>query len=413
MNSALHRHPIGLSWLWRRYPVLGRYFKGVMLVLVCGLTSVGTVAPSYGQAVDQNDIQAISLLIQRDFSSLESKFGDLLSRYKSGKISDEPVYNAFDKLAETTDDGQEANFDEWVRKYPKSYVALTARGYFLRAKAGRIRGGKYASQTTSEEFAGFKEYLAKARADLVKSIELDDRPTLSYLRQITIAGSLEGPIEARTARDRALKFDPQSYIAHRIYLKYATPKWGGSSDIMEAARTDAMAAKMTDQDKKRYQAVYDFMLGDETERMDRASEALTLYWKAYQEGAENEGLTPLEKGAWLANRVRRFELAMKFLDEMIAIRKGSTVWARNTRGYIRETQFNQLEKAFDDYSVSAGMGDAWAENKLGWWYANGIYVTKDTEMARKYLQRAAQKGNQNAVKNLQSLDRKTTPSASE
>ncbi len=393
--------------------LLGYRTRIALLLSVCGLLWLGAASASYGETAAADDFGVISHLTQRDYGSLETRYGDLVKRYKSGLIGDEAVHDALDSLAQNTNDGQEAFFDGWVEQYPKSYVALTARGYYLRAKAGRIRGGRYSRDTTSEQFEGFRDYMLKARADLEKSLALDDKPTASYLRLITIAGSLDGPDAARKLRDLALGVDPQSYVAHRIYLLYVTPKWGGRLDLMITARTDALSSRMSDKDKGRYRAVYDFLFADEMERLDKANDALTYYWRSYQEGAENEGHRALERGASLANRIRRFDEAMKFLDEMISVHRGNEVWARDTRGHIHEAQLNQLEKAFNDYSAAAAMGDTWAENKLGVWYYNGTYVARDPDMAKKYWQRAADKGNQTAVGNLKRFDRKTDQAGKE
>jgi len=380
-------------------------WRGVVSMLL-GLAMAAAALSAVAEEATPDGFKPVAYLVKRDIGRLQAHYEDLWQQYRAGRIGDEAVYNAFDELGRDANDGQEAVFDEWVARFPTSYVALTARGYYLRAKGGRIRGGKYASQTTSEELAGFHDYMLKARADLEKSLALDDRPVLAYLRLATIAGSIDSPEAARRMRDKALAIEPKSYVAHRIYLKYATPKWGGRLDLMDTARSEAVASQMSAKDKQRYQGAYDYMLGDEMERLDRAGDALTHYWRAYQEGADGDYGNGLERAAWLANRIRRYDEAVKYLDELIRVGQGSQTWARNTRGHIMETQFNKFDKAFDDYTVSAGLGDAWAENKLGWWYYNGIYVAKDDATARKYWQRAADKGNQTAAANLKRLDRR-------
>jgi tetratricopeptide (TPR) repeat protein len=70
------------------------------------------------------------------------------------------------------------------------------------------------------------------------------------------------------------------------------------------------------------------------------------------------------------------------------------------RGYTYETFLKNNEKALKDYLISAERGDPWAQNLVGWWYLNGIEVTKSLANAEHYFLLAAAQGNEDAKTNL-------------
>ena len=365
------------------------------------LVTVGIVGHALATGV--YDFKPIAYLVQHDYDGLEKRYGEIFLAYQTGSISDEEVYRSLDNLTENAVDAQEALFDQWLAKYPKSYVALLARGYFYRAKAGRIRGGKYVSETSSAQLAGHRHYMELARADLLKAVAADPKPTLGYLRLITVEGTINDLKDTRRMRDLALKADPKSFIAHRIYLKYAAPMWQGSLAALADAERDAMASTMKDADKQRYRAIYYYKLGEEYERRDKADDAMAMYWRAHEEGAEKDHYDALARGAWVAQKNQQYDRAMKFLDELLATSSEVELWARRRRGYLLETQYGDFAKAFADYSKAAEYGDSWTENRLGWWYDNGIYVQRDVKKAAEFWRRAAKKGNKTAIANLETL----------
>lgn len=386
-----------------------RFLRLVAVAASLKMAVIGILVWGGGQvfATGAYDFKSIAYLVQRDYDGLEKRYGEMFRAYQAGTIPDEEVYRSLDNLTQNAADGQEPLFDLWLEKYPKSYVALLARGYFYRAKAGRIRGDQYARDTSSAQFAGHQRYMELARADLLKAVAVDPKPTLGYLRLISVEGSIDALKSARRMRDLALKADPKSFIAHRIYVKYAAPKWQGSLAALADAERDAMASNMTAADKQRYRAIYHYTLGDEYERQDKPNEAMAMFWRAHEEGAEKESYDALERGAGVAEKNQQYDRAMKFLDELLATSSGVEVVARRHRGYLLETHYGQFAKAFADYSIAVEHGDDWAENRLGWWYDSGIHVRRDVKKAEEYWRRAAQKGNKTAIANLETLGKNT------
>ena len=159
----------------------------VVFLMVAIFSSV-----SYGELDSKYDFQAINYLQQRDYRSLEIKYSELIRLYKKDSITDEVIFEAFNKLAKESDDSQEQIYDEWVNKYPSSYVALISRGHYMSEKAWRARGNKYTGKTPSDNMERFVQYSMKAKSDLLNSIKYDNKPILNYLMLILINGRVDG-----------------------------------------------------------------------------------------------------------------------------------------------------------------------------------------------------------------------------
>jgi hypothetical protein len=81
-------------------------------------------------AIDPVQRQVVSLLEQRDYPELERVLGGLQLAFEADESASarlENAYQAFDKVPR----GADAAFNEWAKKYPSSYVALTARGSYF------------------------------------------------------------------------------------------------------------------------------------------------------------------------------------------------------------------------------------------------------------------------------------------
>jgi TPR repeat protein len=55
-----------------------------------------------------------------------------------------------------------------------------------------------------------------------------------------------------------------------------------------------------------------------------------------------------------------------------------------------------MAEAVADYTISIKLGDAWAMNRIGWFYETNRYLPKDLVKARGLYEQAAAKGNPTA-----------------
>ncbi len=74
------------------------------------------------------------------------------------------------------------------------------------------------------------------------------------------------------------------------------------------------------------------------------------------------------------------ETAMKMFTKAISL---GNVYAYNNIGNLYESEKN-YQKAFDNYIISANLGESWACNKIGEFYRTGITIPKDLKKAFDY-----------------------------
>jgi len=93
-------------------------------------------------AVGDNTAEAhpLALLRSGNYAALETYYALQQQRYESGSISDETLYGDFRALYEDSA-ANEPYFNAWVRSFPKSYSARTARGTYYRRVGSASAGG--------------------------------------------------------------------------------------------------------------------------------------------------------------------------------------------------------------------------------------------------------------------------------
>jgi TPR repeat protein len=75
------------------------------------------------------------------------------------------------------------------------------------------------------------------------------------------------------------------------------------------------------------------------------------------------------------------------------------------RAWLYESQLKDDVKAIKDYQVAADLGNAYAQNRVGWWHLTGKGVAKDLNRASQWFKLAAAQGNDNAIANLKYIDK--------
>lgn len=131
-----------------------------------------------------------------------------------------------------TDPSQQAHFETWVERFPRSYAARLSRGIFYFKSGVQTRGNKFISRTTAEQIRGMRAYFDLAGKDLEDSLALDPKPMLSYNYLIRISMHVSTADNTRGLLDAALKLDPVALLARRPYLNSLEKRWGGDLDQM-------------------------------------------------------------------------------------------------------------------------------------------------------------------------------------
>ena len=185
-------------------------------------------------AIDPVQRQVVSLLEQRDYPELERVLGGLQLAFEadeSASASLENAYHAFDKVPR----GADAAFNEWAKKYPSSYVALTARGSYFYYQGLDARGTAYFRNTPAKNIRAMRSYLGWARLDLEHSLTLTTKPYLSRMTLMSIDRALapergaEGCAHLRTRAALGRQLPGDGAVSGRVTLATEGSCSGGAT----------------------------------------------------------------------------------------------------------------------------------------------------------------------------------------
>lgn len=143
-------------------------------------------------------------------------------------------YNVFAVLARNDADAADRITRRWLEAVPDSAHANLARARVLETWGWKARGGRYAEETSREQFAAMEEHFAQAVPLYLRANELDPRLTDPHARLISIVRSGRGGDFEDWAVQQATLLVPGCQEVASEYLLALQPKWGGSFDAMMA-----------------------------------------------------------------------------------------------------------------------------------------------------------------------------------
>ncbi|MBG0852893.1 hypothetical protein I2W78_13830 [Streptomyces spinoverrucosus] len=129
-----------------------------------------------------------------------------------------------------------AEDDEWLLAWesdrPEDPDAAVVRARSSVILAWKIRGGKRADYTTSEQFAGFHRTLERAREDIARAAALNPDDPTPFIAEIWVALGLGYPhSEMDKLWAEITSRAPYHYEAHFSALQYWCEKWRGSKEL--------------------------------------------------------------------------------------------------------------------------------------------------------------------------------------
>jgi tetratricopeptide (TPR) repeat protein len=197
------------------------------------LPANGTNTENFGypqQTVDRVAVR--QLLLARSYDALDT----LLTAYADSASRDYRLeYRLFDAYAafDVAIPSLEPLLSEWVHQHPASAAALLARATFFGASGWNARGTKFARRTSRNQFSGMEDFFQRAVADSRAALRLAPNSIVAYRQLMRIARSHGDPETSRQIFDRAIKFQPYSFLMREEYIVDLLPRWGGSYKEME------------------------------------------------------------------------------------------------------------------------------------------------------------------------------------
>jgi Zn-dependent protease with chaperone function len=380
-------------------------------------------------AVDPVQRHIVALLDRGDYAELERLLGGYQQAFEADAALSPRLENAFAAFRKAPQ-GAEPRFNEWVAKFPSSYVALTARGCFYYFQGWEARGTAYMSETPQENIRAMQAYLEKARKDLERSLVLAPRPFVSRLTLMSIARTSGSRREERAQYLEAVKLAPQSIELRLSHMTSLEPRWGGSYRQMEAYLAESRSELADPEAVNRLAARIPAHRAHERQEAKQYAGALKLYdeaialyaapgtlcersWVLSEMKRDAEAIADvrlalskardvrycLDRAVAVAPAAGNAESVIELLSLVIEV-DSANPHAFNQRGW-RYQQLGRDDLAFRDYLASARLGEGWGQLMTGKFYWAGRGVREDREEALAWLRKAAAQGQPDAKLSLE------------
>lgn len=391
-----------------------RALPGVAARAAVFLTVVATASPALAQSVSP----VLELLRNGQYEELDARLANQQRGYVQGAVGELDLLDTFRSFY-VTDGALEARYNEWIARFPQSYVARLARGIYYKRIGMDLRGDARTSETSPGQFAGMETYFENAMMDLEASMELDPKPVLTHLYMMDIRKHAR-PVSIRVwlfrlnlfdpreyAFEQAMRIAPDSFILHRKYMHMLQTRWGGSVAAMAAFLERCKQAGLSAEHLKVLEAMV---------FADRAW--VKLHTKDYRGALEDYrqvrtlvdlsnaqlfeygtlGLL-LQEMANAHQQAKEYAEALRDLDQAIEVgANGHEVYL--SRG-ISFWHLGRKREALEDYLRAAERGNAWAQNEVGIHYWHGIIFERNREKALEWFRRSAEQGYGGGVKHFQ------------
>jgi tetratricopeptide (TPR) repeat protein len=368
-----------------------------MAVIVMLLGAAAFVASA---AATQKD--ASSLLRAGHYQQLDNYYSGMQRQFDAGKISGDDLRNEFRSFYPTGRD-LEANFDGWVRAFPKSYVARLARAIYLKRVGFEERGEEYISETSAEKITKMDGALGKATRDFGVSMTMDSKPFLSYFHMLDISRNYAGIPYTRQLYDRAFALSPSSFGLRLKFMSALQAKWGGSLQEMRTFMEECRQGHLPDAQLRQLQAmVYEDEGWEDVNYHHDLIGAEAAYRKSLEQVADDcESCVHPDKALIVVlMNLGKYADAIIYLNSYLTAHTGD-VWALANRGASYMDSGNARE-AIADWNVAAAAGDDYSQYHLGMVYMTGIpgVLGADRAAGVGWLRKSAAQGNADAKRSL-------------
>ena len=197
-------------------------------------------AGPYGYPLKAVDGPALrSLLQHRRFAELTAYVEELQAAFEQDFRREYWPSDASEALG-AGDPELSPLLDEWARAHPRSFAPYLARGAHWVNRALAARGGRWAGETSREDFAAMSAALETALPDLDTAVALRPRLVAALNKKIqALQRWSRTKVQMRTVVDEATAACPECFQVRATYLLSLEPRWGGSYAQMLAYAAEA------------------------------------------------------------------------------------------------------------------------------------------------------------------------------
>jgi tetratricopeptide (TPR) repeat protein len=120
----------------------------------------------------------------------------------------------------------------WLTKAPQSAIAYILRATYYAQIAWAARGSEIARNVPRRSMEEYEDDMQRSRADLLKSISIDQKNPWSYYELLRVAASDGDSREVERVFQLGIAAFPTYYPLYKSRLHSITPKWGGNVGAM-------------------------------------------------------------------------------------------------------------------------------------------------------------------------------------
>lgn len=175
--------------------------------------------------------EQLTILKSGQYKELESLYQGIQRAYEAGMLPETKLVDDYDDLYSPFPES-EKYFSQWVNSYPQSYAAHVARGAYYYNMAEASRGCDFIQETADRKIRQMNEYLSLSYNDIEYAMRLSKKPYVAALELMLIAALDGGSPQARQYFEMANHIDPDNWYAKKYFMRFLTPRWGGSREQM-------------------------------------------------------------------------------------------------------------------------------------------------------------------------------------
>jgi TPR repeat protein len=379
-------------------------FAFVVLCLFLSASAYAADSPSCPQhpGAHPNAARARSFVCTTDIDGLEKYFAQRHREYEAGEIDGGQLLWTYDQLWEPY---PLERLQEWLARYPDSHAAHLAVSEAL------IKRAFYMGSQNVEGWAVIPRwialYLLQRRIDgyLQRSLSLSKKPYLTYYYLVRAErtssvllwrrDSVDPRPAARAYVEQAAKIDGPAFVARAAYMISLQPDWGGNVVAMRRHLEDSLNVGLNKAQLGRLES----MLVFEESRLKHPDREVDVRLRMAARANElHEDVRYLKEIIWLKVRADRWADALPELNRVLEISPNDRwVLSRHATALFN---LNRHAEAYEEFLILAKDGNAYAQNKVGYYLSMGIGVPQDKREGAKWFAKSAAGGDKHGIDNL-------------
>ena len=191
-------------------------------------------------AVAVGQTRPLEQLSAGQVQAVEATFSALQDRFEKGTATEFELLEAYTAFYQREDRFGE-QLSNWIKAYPKSAAAYTARGVYYRRLGDSRRGTDYIAKVSSENLKYMEEMHALGVRDLTTALTLNRKAYIATLHLLNMAIAAGDDREALRYLNMGNEILPSNLLVQARYFISLAPKWGGSWKEMERFIKQAQA----------------------------------------------------------------------------------------------------------------------------------------------------------------------------